>query len=50
VARVTDRAAPLRGQVLAAQSRRMVALRQRDANAEFMEQVRQVLAMERKTA
>lgn len=50
VARVTDRAAPLREQVLAAQSHRMDALRRRDAQGEFMEQVRQVLAMEGKAA
>jgi glycosyltransferase involved in cell wall biosynthesis len=49
VARVADRDAPLRGQVLAAQSRRMDALRRRDVQGEFMEQVRQMLATERKT-
>jgi len=49
VSRVADHGTPLRGQVLAAQSRRIDALRRRDAQAEFMEQVRQVLATERKT-
>jgi len=46
-ARVADRT-PLREQVLAAQARRMDALRRRDAQADFMEQVRRVMASERK--